>query len=186
MLVTTVNANPQRIEGVAAPELAERRLKLLVDDVGADRIPSGIDGRNLKGWDQAGVYRRIINNEILQTLNERNGARSEGSHMEYRQLFNFHYADGPKMLTTGGLVFDEGREKTVAECGFEKLQFIRSSDDPYLIQVPSLTFREIQHLDSQLPTSEPSEITSSAVPQRHIEQYARIYRYFPNFAEAEM
>lgn len=186
MLIITVNANPQRFEGIAVSELAERRLKLLVKDVGADRIPGGIDGRNLKGWDQAGVYRRIISNEILQTLNERNGGRSEASNMKYQQLFNFRYADGPKMLTTGGLIFDEGQEKTVEECGFEKLQFIRLSDDPYLIQVPSLTFREIQHLDAQLPTLEPAEITSSAVPQSHIEQYARVYRYYPNFAEADM
>ena len=54
--------------------------------------------------------------------------------MNYRQLFNFNYADGPKMLTTGGLFYDEGHEDRVNGGGFDRLGFIRfSGNAPYLI-----------------------------------------------------
>lgn len=49
VLVVTVNAHPQRFDGLSGNKLAERRLQQLKVDVGADKIPNDVDGRNLKG-----------------------------------------------------------------------------------------------------------------------------------------
>lgn len=186
-LIVTVNANPQRFEGVSARELAELRLQQLEKDVGANKVPGDVDGKNLKGWDEAIVHRRIINNEIAQTLSERNGGCAKGEEMQYKQLFDFHYADGPKMLTTGGLLYKQEHQDTVGKCGFSRLDFVRlSGDEPYLIEVPSLTYREIQYLDAQLPLSDHTELEAKAIPRKHLRQYARVYKYFPNFAEADL
>ena len=187
VLVVTVNAHPDRMTGVPINEVPERRLQQLTERVGADKIPSDVDGTDLRGWEEANVDRRIIENEILQTLSERNGGLDSGSKMKYKQLFNFHYADGSKMLTTGGLLYDEGHEDMVNGCGFDRLEFVRaSSDTPYLIEVPSLTYREIQHLDSQLPVENHNNLKAQSIPQEDLEKYARVYRYFPTFAEADL
>lgn len=187
VLIVTVNAHPDRLNGVAISELAEHRLEQLKERVGAEKIPSDVSGKKLIGWEEAEVHRRIIENEIFQTLSERNGGRDPGNRMKYKQLFNFHYADGPKMLTTGGLLYDEGHENTVNGCGFEQLEFVSlAGNAPYLIEVPSLTYREIQHLDSQLPVADHKSLEAKSIPQKDLERYARVYRHFPTFTEAEM
>lgn len=187
VLIVTVNAHPDKETGTPINELSERRMQQLTERIGAEKIPGDVDGTDLRGWEEAKVYRRIVENEILQTLSERNGGRDLGSKMKYKQLFNFHYADGPKMLTTGGLLYDEGHEDAVNGCGFDRLEFVRSSpDDPYLIEVPSLTYREIRHLDSQLPTADHTSLEAHSIPRKDLERYARLYRYFPTFAEADL
>ena len=125
-------------------------------------------------------------NEILETLNERNGARDPDNAIIYKQLFNFHYADGAKMLTVGGLLFDKGQSPQVSLCDFETLPFIRSDDDSYRIEVPCLTYKEIRHLDEQLPVDDCAKLDAHAIPVRDLRKYGRVYRYFPTFAEAEV
>jgi hypothetical protein len=187
MLIVTVNAHPERANGLSPSEIASRRLERLQENIGAEKIPGDVDGKALKGWGEAEVLRRIIENEVLQTLSERNGGRDTGNKIKYRQLFNFHYADGPRMLTTGGLLYDEGHENIVNGGGFNQLKFaVLSDSDPYLIEVPNLTYREIQHLDAQLPVTDHTDLQAKSIPEKDLERYARIYRYFPNFAEADM
>lgn len=195
MIIVTVNAHPERSDSVnevlgdASPnaeELAEHRLQQFTDRIGEDKVPEDISGKNLAGWRMAGVCRRIIENEILQTLNERNGGRDPGSKLCYKQLVNFHYADGAKMLTVGGLLYEEGEDHKVAYCSFNNLLFVRSDDEPCSIQVPSLTYKEIRHLDEQLPTEDCARLEASAIPREDLERYAQVYRYFPRFAETEL
>ncbi|MBI3760706.1 MAG: hypothetical protein HY260_02450, partial [Chloroflexi bacterium] len=134
----------------------------------------------------AATYRRIVHNEILETLNQRNGSRSLGSRYQYKQIFYFHYSDGAKMVTVGGLVYDEGLSPHVEKCAFENLPFVRTSDDPYLIEVPNLTYREIRHLDSQLPVDDYKVLQAPDIPETDLKKYGQVYRYFPTFAEADM
>lgn len=187
MLIITVNAHPDRMDRTPISELPQRRFQKLEERVGAEKIPDDVDGRNLKGWEEAEIYRRIIKNQILETLSQRNGGRDPGNKMKYKQLFNFHYADGPNMLTAGGIIYNEEFENMVNGCGFEKLEFVSLlGDAPYLIEVPSLTYREIQHLDAQLPLGGHTNLKAKSIPKEDLERYARVYRYFTTFAEADM
>jgi hypothetical protein len=186
VIVVTVNAHPDWLDGASAARLAEHRLQQLEDRVGREKIPADISGKDLQAWGVAGVCRRIVENEILETLVERNGGLDRGSEICYAQLFNFNYADGAKMLTVGGLLYDEGQSPMFARCEFENLSFVRMADEPYLIQIPSLTYREIRYLDTQLPTDDCAKLDAPAVPPSHVEMYARVYRYFPTFTEAEL
>lgn len=176
LLILTVNAQPDK--------LGEPRLDQLRQRVGEEKVPLDVNEHSLSGWETAQVYRRIINNEIAETLMQRNGTLSVGSRLQYKQLMHFHYADGAKMLTVGGVIYDEGQKGIIAGCHFEALPFVKTEQVPYEIETPNLTYREIHHLDSQLPTQDHQELTT-AVPLRDREVYSRVYRYFPTFAETE-
>lgn len=158
---------------------------LLKESVSAEKVPSDVDQKSLAAWGTAVVSRRIIDNEIHETLNQRNGLRSSGNKFAYKQLFNFRYSDGAKMTTIGGLIYDEGLSGHVEKCSFSNLPFIRTDADSYLIEVPNLTYREIRHLDRQLPIGDHRQLEASAIPESDLEQYSRIYRYFPLFVESD-
>lgn len=177
-ILVTVNAKPDRFD--------QEPLQQLRDRVGEEKVSPAIQETELSGWGTADVYRRIITNEIQEKLDSRNGGRSAGSRMLYRQLFNFRYADGPKMLTVGGLLFEEGQSNIVGKCAFETLPFVKTGEEPYLIEVPNLTFRELRYLDAQLPISDPRQLDAPSIPEKDLERYARVYRYFPAFVDAEL
>jgi len=103
--------------------------------------------------------------------------------MEFKQIFYFVYADSTPMMTIGGLFTKKGQQKLFSRCDFQSLDFCRFGDDPYEIYAPNLTYREQRYLDKQLP-AERLELTG--VPQQDLDAYARLYRYFPHFVEAEL
>jgi len=186
LLVISVNAHPlTRPDDVRPADRDSWMKKQLIKQVGDKNVPLGLAGSELKQWGKAQVYRKIVNDVVASTLADRNAGRPPGTKLRYRQLFNFHYSDGAKMLTVGGLLYDEGQMSMLAACGFDDLPFVRSDVKPYLITVPNLTLREIRQLDSQLPAGD-EEVSLPAVPPADVDAYAEVYRYFPAFAEVDM
>jgi len=178
VIVVTVNAMPDRP--------AEHRIKHLTARVGADNVPQDLTHSSLADWGTAAVYQRIINNQINQRITERNGGLENSRQFVYRQLFNFRYADTAKMLSVGGVIYERRQQAAFDRCAFEKLfDFVKTGSDAYLIEAPNLTLREIHHLDSQLP-NKTQRLRARSIPTSDIEKYARVYRYFPRFAEAEI
>lgn len=186
VFIVSVNAEPDRKPEGADAEIAKYRLDKLKERVGETKVPDDVMGKHLSKWGTAAAYRRIIANEIETTLVERNGALEAGSKLRFKPLFHFRYADNAKMLTVGGLLFDEGQDALVSSCNFEKLDFIRTNGEPYLIEAPNLTYREIRHLDRQLPCSAVADLDAPGVPADDIRKYSDVYRYFPTFAETEI
>jgi Putative O-methyltransferase len=184
LLIVTVNAEPSGLQE------NKTRLEELVESLGRECVPPDVKERDLSDWGKARVCRRILNAEILETLSARNGAQPEESKVRYKQLFNFHYKDGDKMLTVGGLLYEGGQDGILAKCGFDQLEYIRSSMKadcaPFLIQVPMLTYREIRHLDKQLPRNKHARLSLPKVSRGDVKNYENIYRYFPTFAETEV
>jgi len=170
----------------AKPEEYSKRMKSLKSRVGEQKLPQGLSEPKLGEWGTANISRRIIANEIDTTISARNGGRPTGAKLLYKQLFNFHYADGAKMLTVGGIIYNEGQSDLEEKCGFEQLDFVRTSEAPYTIEVPSLTLKEIRHLDRQLPCDDLNHVDAPSIPAKDISRYALIYRYFPAFVEAEI
>jgi hypothetical protein len=175
LLLLTVDARPDSVD--------VDRLRLLQQKVGEMKVPADITTASLAQWGTAAAYQRIINNEILERINDRNGALDQPRQLLYRQLFHFRYADGAKMLTVGGIIYERRHQKQFERCGFAKLlPFIRGGVEPYFIEAPNLTFRELHYLDSRLPARSPK---AEFIPNEDIARYARLYRYFPRFAETE-
>lgn len=177
MLIVTVDAEPDEME---------KRIQLLTERVGEQKIPEGLSEFKLGDWGTAIASRQIINNEIDATIKDRNGVLQPGSKIKYKQLFNFHYADGDRMLTVGGLLYDEGQSGKVAKCEFENLDFVKTGNEAYKIEVPCLTLKEIRHIDKQLPCKDLSQLHVLTIELGDLECYAKIYRYFPTFVDAEI
>ena len=183
VLVITVDAEPSPENGKNLPR---RRLAELTSNVGRERIPSGTRGKHLAKWGLATVQRSIGTNEIQDVLNDRNAPLDDPHRLHYDQLFNFHYADGAKMLTFGGLIANDADRSRFDVAGLNSLNYVRTSDDSYAIETPNLTLREIHFLDSRLPST-PSRIKDAgALPASEVLKYRKIYRYFPSFSEVEI
>lgn len=178
VLVITLNAHPDRRDKAPLATLKER--------IGERTVPVDITDADLKDWGKATVYRRIISNVIEDCLLARNGTRAQGSRWLFKQLFNFHYQDRAMMLTVGGLLYDEGQNSLAAASVFESLPFVRTGLEPYKIEIPLLTYREIRFLDQQLPCTEDRALEAPGVPADDLKNYGNIYRFFPNFTEAEI
>lgn len=151
-----------------------------------EKMPQSLKEEDLEAWNVAKESRKIILSQIEETLLERNALRPKGNKYKFQQLFNFNYSDGAKMLTFGGFFYEEGEESKYLKCNFENLPFVRKEGKPCLIEVPSLTYKEIRYLDTQLPYEDISSLTLPGVKKSDIEKYADYYRYFPNFAETEI
>ncbi len=178
MLIVSVNANIRATE--------KDRLKTLKDAVGAEKVPNDLQKKDLTGWNTAETYRRIISNVIRDQIRKRNGGLPECNQMMWQQVLSFDYADGAKMTTIGGVIFDRGQKPHFQKCAFTNLEFVRIDDESYHIAVPMLTYRELRYLDKQLPHAAPEKIEANGIPPEDIQAYGKVYRYFPTFAEADL
>jgi hypothetical protein len=178
VVAVTVNVGGGQMDG--------RRLERLEKNVGRAKVPAGVTEKELQADGMGAVCRRIFHNETLEALQVRNAALDPGDRVAYRQLFNFRYKDTAKMATFGGILFNEGTQPRVDECGFETLSFVRPAEEPFEIRVPSLTFKEIRRLDAQLPIVGSGKANSPGLTREDVEAYARIYRWFPVFSEVEL
>lgn len=52
--------------------------------------------------------------------------------------------------------------------------------------MPNLTLKEIQHLDSQMPTDDCDAVKRICIPLKDVKSYAELYKYFPSFVEMIM
>jgi len=150
-----------------------------------DRMPNHLIDADLEGWNAAAAIRNIIKTQINDTIEIRNYPRANSNKFIFHQLYNFRYSDGARMLTFGGIFYELGEHGKFLKCGFDRLPYIRMGDEFYDIEVPSLTYKEIRDLDSQLP-NELDKVKLPGVSNEDIIKYARNYRYFPTFSETEM
>jgi hypothetical protein len=182
VVVVTVNAEELPVDARAG----ESKVASLTRAVGSENVPIDIEDKNLEGWGVARVYRRIMGNRIRKVLLDRNGALPDCDKLEYKQIFNFEYADRAKMLTIGGVLFDKGDRPKMSKCDFEELRFCRTGEEACRIDPPILTLREVRHVDTQLPCTGGSHVKCPGVLDADLDRYAEVYRYYPSFAEAEL
>ena len=179
MLIVTVNAH------FAASE--KDRLRQFRSTIASERIPIQLEESDLAGWAAAKSFRRIMTSAIEKFLQERNGTRSKGTRLGWKQVLSFEYADGAKMTTLGGVIVDEGHEPQFNCCNFKALCFTQKTwEDSYRIDVPALTHRELRYLDQRFPRSDVDGVETYEIPQRDVVNYLRLYRYFPNFSEIDL
>jgi hypothetical protein len=182
VLVITVQCHPTGYD-VDAPR---RNIDSLAEEIGFDRIDPTLDDTSLVGWNAAGLFRRIILNEVAVALQNVNDVRSPAQKMHFEQILHFHYKDGAQMLTVGGVLFDAGQRGLFDLCGFEGLDFVRRGDEFFKIDIPKLTRKEIRSLDAQMPLTDETALLCGTIPERDARQHMKIYRYFPHFVAADL
>lgn len=170
----------------------EFRFNDLIGRIGRDRLPNEFLNENFNTKNLTRVSFEMIKRQIDTTLITRN--LSLQSKIKYKQLFNFIYKDNAAILTIGGVIHDETQESVIKKMSFSSLDFVREGDESYKINAPNLTFREIKALDKALPDKDNVEFDKGQFKNEllqkipiiptDIQSYAKVYRYYPNFAEA--
>lgn len=157
-------------------------VETLVNALGEERVPFDLKPAELFGAGTGRLFRRIVVQELEDALAARNIGVHPGQQMQYRQILNFRYEDGVKMMTIGFVLYDAGQQGIFDMCGFEELPFYRGGEETFDISIPKLTTREIRRLEGQMPIGDPENLELGAIPERDASQYSSIYRYFPNVA----
>jgi len=173
-------------EGETESEERNPGLEDLIRRLGEIRVTPALRERDLWNWGLAKETRRILLEEIEMALDARNGGLAHGERYRFRKIFDFRYTDGTRMLTVGGVFFQESDAAKLDECRFEDLDFVRTGDDDYFIDLPRLTPRELRYLDSLLPGCEPHQWGNLPMPEKDAEKYARLYRYYPFYALSDL
>ena len=164
--------------------------QILITKIGGQRFPNQYLDKKLTNKLYLEILYQCIIQEIYTAIQKRNGM--EGNKVKFHQSIHFEYRDGARMLTIGGFLFQENEEECLLnKMGIQHLSFYRNSSKAYSIKCPILSLREIQALNSHLPCKamdkngffEDEELNNFPVTNRDINQYALLYRYFPNFAE---
>lgn len=155
------------------------------DLFGVARTPTDLNDAALRGWTLSKTSRSIVLGEIENGLRYINAGRSPGQALSFRQIGAFEYADGAKMTTIVGVFVDQGQRSLFESAGFRNLPFYSDGDDAVRIKVPLLTPREMRHLDRSLPCGVDAALDLGPIPESDGKNYARFYRYLPNFASFE-
>jgi len=168
------------------------RLNKLIDRIGKERLPNELMTLNMNTRNISNATYEMIKRQIATSLLSRNGKSKDA--IEFKQIFNFTYKDNATILTVGGIIFDKSQRAAVKKMAFSKLSFYADTSESCKIQSPNLTFREIKALDKALPGS--LEFTSGKFQNKKlqdipliptdIKNYAKVYRYYPNFTEANL
>lgn len=124
-----------------------------------------------------------VNTRAIRAAIE-NGQRGR-SDAQFRLMFNFLYADGHRMLTLGGLIGGVSEFRRLGKSRLPSAAYYRGNYNvgPYPIRVPCLTRREQMHLDENMPWQGDWQPDAFELPKQDLEDYARIYRFFPTYGE---
>ena len=109
----------------------------------------------------------------------------------FHQAVNFLYLDGIRMLTLGGFLFkeDEAEDHLNKMCT-RSLPYYKNDAEPFKIQCPVLSLKEIQALNSHLPCIvhndgklEDDFLDKVPLNNSDIRKDAALYRYYPSYVE---
>lgn len=169
----------------------EMLIKKLAEQVDEELIPRDLPEKGLrKNSVFAEILRQIVVNKIESTVSKRNASLLAQEKWAFQQVLNFSYKDGAHMTTLGWVIFQERDRGKFDEAGMTDLDFFRGGDEPYEIAVPNLTIRELNYLKQLMPIDQAAfnfdaELPNQIFERKDVENFAKIYKYFPNFTEIE-
>ncbi|MBM7865682.1 hypothetical protein GTO89_02640 [Heliobacterium gestii] len=159
---------------------AGNRLEFLKEKL-ENKCPIGLqENRFITKNDAYNFMYDLINNNIVTQLRTRNSTINEK--VMYQQLFNFRYADGAPMLTIGGIIYKESEQNLLEKCDLFRYEFVKTDENHFDITVPCLTLKEKMEINKNLYSSDNN--LSDILKKEDIQQYQRLYRYFPHYFDA--
>lgn len=167
-------------------------MDVLSDIIGEEKFPSDYIEKQLTQKNYLKILYECICQEIESSILKRNGL--EDIEVVFHQTLNFVYRDGAKMITIGGFLFDKDKEEEcLTKMMTKQLPYYRSGDEPFYIQCPVLSLKEIQALNAFLPCNpmdkvscqfEIEELNNFPINNQDIDSYASLYRYYPKYVES--
>jgi hypothetical protein len=132
------------------------------------------------------LIRKMLLNSIDNTIKDREQNNEEN--LKFQQLYNFLYQEnrGAKMYTFGGVIVE--KEKTIQELNLNDFDFIKEFEDPYRIEIPNLTSKEIDLINKNISNEEKLEeiIDKGIVTRSEITKHKKTYKYLPNFYDVRI
>ena len=124
---------------------------------------------------------KSINNTIDNAVSLRSG-------MSYIQLIDFVYKDGCEMTTIGGIILNEDDMRNFNKLDFSHLDFVKKErgTNPFSLIIPPLTYKEAIKIFEYLPCDDLSVIKIPGLNEEHINQIAKVYRYYPFYLETSL
>ena len=157
------------VNGGATNVPISERLNNLRTGLG-DLVDDSLTDKDMAGWGPTQVERSILQATAHTAARQAHG-------LPFRQLFNFQYADDAKMLTWGGIITSPSLDRTIDTCRFDDLQFVRTGDTAFEINVPVLTEKEIAYLETEIVGKGGPLPQIKGVPAAHVRAFAQVYRW---------
>ena len=179
--IVTCNANPSSYRKETT--ISEIELEKFREDF------KGIANINLAATDFTAkkiipLVHGMFSSFINDILTIKNAGISPDKQLVFKQIFNLKYQDNSVMYTFGG-VFVSPNDAVKIEEDIKRYDFVRTGIPIYEIDVPKLTNREIDGLNSHLPNNLTTFIaeTIDFIPKNFREAYFKLYKHFPNYME---
>ena len=184
----SINADKRSLKDNADND-TDDAMQYLIHLLGEDRFPNQYSDKKLTDKMYLEILYYTISQQIDMAVQNRNGM--DKHKVVFQQTIHFTYKDGVKMLTIGGFLLEEEKvEDRLVKMQIQNLKFYKNGKEPFNIQCPILSLKEIQALNKYLPckpmengTFENSKLNDFPINNPDINNYASLYRYFPNFVE---
>lgn len=147
-------------------------------------VPFDITNKDFSSENNYKTTRRMFVDHINNILNMRNNV--ETANLKFHQLFNIIYQEnrGARMYTFGGLIVDNDFDFT--QLGLDNFSFINNIETAYKIEIPNLTRKEIDLLNSYINTDETDLFAKNIVSKSDIAKYKNVYKYLPQFFDVHI
>ena len=126
----------------------------------------------------------LIKKQLDKVLTKRNNYYD--INLESLQLLNIIYKDSSPMLTFGTVFVDGELRNKIDYSSLKSIfPFVSNSDEPYKLEVPSLTNKEIQLLLKNFPFDYAGYDANDyyGIELEEIQEFEKIYRYYPYYSE---
>ena len=160
---------------------AEDRFRARFQDYNVD---PQITRADLGGWPFGQLSRNMLLESIQSALETRRLV-DEDDTLLHEVVCSFEYEDGAKMTTLVVVFYSNDEQHQLAACKFQDLDFLDGTQEAIYIPTPKLTVREFRQLEMQLPLAPETQLDIGFIPPGEASGFARMYRYFPNFAVIE-
>jgi len=191
-LLVSYNSRPPKDSELRTryPDIKEpsERLKTYLSETHGDNyFPHDQDLKGLSKWSNYSAFLRQL---ILNCINKRLEIKNRGvdEKTTVKQIVNFNYKDGCEMSSVGFIFYKTEEElKLLESVKLDYFDFYRDGKEPYMIDVPHLTIKEIKALIETMPSCDNIDIKNlkRVIPPKEIEQFSKIYKYLPIFADSE-
>ncbi len=175
IVIATVDAEVDRFG--KATEAEAVRMDRIQAAVG-QYLPLGTSNKIL----EVQQFPRFVSRVLVESMSELTSRRLLG--LRFCPVFNYHYKDGARMVTVGGMVADAEDQALLRELKLVGNKYF----GPTLraIAVPPLTAKEKGALDRLLPRGEDHIDRAELgfeLSQKKIGAYRKFYRQYPVFGE---
>lgn len=153
-------------------------------DIYGSLVPFDIQDDCCTDINSSSTIKKMIEADCNNILKNRNKL---GENLMYKSLYNIKYSEyrGARMFTCGGVILN--KEDLDLDLNLEDLEYI-STELPYEIDIPNLTYRETNYLNQVLGISEKEQelVDKEIILYEDIEKYKKIYKFIPNFYDVRL